>query len=53
MPKKALGSSFDFAATSGPGIAERLLQVLLVADQHVDVLDDALEGPTAPLSGAA
>ena len=43
MSKKALGSSFDFAATSGPGDAEPLLQVLLVADQHVDVLDDAAE----------
>ena len=42
MPKKALGSSFDLAATSGPGDAEALLQVLLVADEHVDVLDDPL-----------
>ena len=43
MPKNALGSSFDFAATSGPCDAEALLQVLLVADEHVDVLDDAAE----------
>ena len=43
MSTKALGSSFDFAATCGPGDAEPLLQILFVADEDVDVLDDAAE----------
>ena len=40
MPKKALGSSFDFGGDLGAGDAQPLLQILLVADEHVDVLDD-------------
>ena len=43
--KNVLGSSFDSARTSGPGDPEALLQVLLVADEDVDVLDDRAQRP--------
>ena len=41
MPKKALGSSFDFACNLGSGNAEAQLQILFVAHQNIDILDDA------------
>ena len=50
MPKKALGSSLDFARDLRPGNAEPLLQVLFVADEHVHVLDDAVEHLDSALS---
>jgi len=47
MPKNALGSSLDFAATSGPGMPTPSAG-LPVADQHVDVLHDAIEHRDCP-----
>ena len=43
VSKKAAVSSADPLPASGPDDAERLLEVLLVADEHVHVLDDPLE----------
>ena len=52
MPKKALGSSLDFAATSGPGYAQAHLQVLFVAHQHVHVLDNMRDDRQSALVAA-
>ena len=50
MPRKALGSSFDLAATSGPGEAQALLQILLIAHQHIDIGHDPVRAPAAARS---
>ena len=47
MAKNVLGSSFDVGRHFGSRDAESLLQVFFVADEHVDVLDDAPEDGAA------
>ena len=38
--------------TSGPVNAQALLQILFIADQHVDMFDDAAEGVDRPVGAA-
>ena len=50
--KNVSGSSFDLPWTSGPGDAQALLQVFLVADQGVELAGDPLDDLLALLGAA-
>ncbi len=43
MPKKCSGIELGFGSDLRPGNAQALLQILFIADQHVDILHDAVD----------
>ena len=43
MPKKALGIELRFRGHFRTGDAEALLQVLFIADEHIDVFHDPVD----------
>src|SRR5580658_2641419 len=50
--EKDAGIELGFRMELGAGNAEALLQILLVADQHIDVLNDAADGFDGALAAA-